>query len=153
MGAWKLKFNSRLDREYRLPSDNTHCLIDNNSVHPHHLNRSPLDRWGSKDVTVKQLLFAHSIPDHPRPMGHPHLTWVDTAMHDMGSLARPHAAGRPSTSCRPGCVEGVGQAALRHFSFQVFAFPFRVCCWKGGEFCTFLLLGGMLFRVSGLLLV
>ena len=37
------------------------------------------------DVMVKQLLFAHSIPGHPRPMGHPHLTWMDTAMHDMGS--------------------------------------------------------------------
>ena len=35
---------------------------------------------------VKQLLFAHSIPGHPRPMGRPHLTWMDTAMHDMGSL-------------------------------------------------------------------
>ena len=37
------------------------------------------------DVMVKQLLFAHSIPGHPRPMGRPHLTWMDTAMHDMGS--------------------------------------------------------------------
>ena len=36
------------------------------------------------DVMVKQLLFAHSIPGHSRPMGHPHLTWMDTAMHDMG---------------------------------------------------------------------
>ena len=35
---------------------------------------------------VKQLFFAHSIPGHPRPMGRPHLTWMDTAMHDMGSL-------------------------------------------------------------------
>ena len=31
-------------------------------------------------------LFAHSIPGHPRPLGRPHLTWMDTAMHDMGSL-------------------------------------------------------------------
>ena len=38
------------------------------------------------DVMVKQLLFAHSIPGHPRPIGRPHLTWMDTAMHDMGSL-------------------------------------------------------------------
>ena len=38
------------------------------------------------DVMVKQLLFAHSIPGHPRPMGRPHLMWMDTAMHDMGSL-------------------------------------------------------------------
>ena len=33
------------------------------------------------DVMVKQLLFA-------RPLGRPHLTWMDTAMHDMGSLGR-----------------------------------------------------------------
>ena len=25
------------------------------------------------DVMVKQLLFAHSIPGHPRPMGPPHV--------------------------------------------------------------------------------
>ena len=37
---------------------------------------------------LKQLLFAHSIPGHPRPLGRPHLTWMDTAMHDMGSLGR-----------------------------------------------------------------
>ena len=37
------------------------------------------------DVMVKQLFFAHSIPGHPRPIGRPHLTWMDTAMHDMGS--------------------------------------------------------------------
>ena len=35
------------------------------------------------DVMVKQLLFAHSIP-----IGRPHLTWMDTAMHDMDSLGR-----------------------------------------------------------------
>ena len=40
------------------------------------------------DVMVKQLLFAHSIPGHPRPLGRPHLTWMDTAMHDMDSLGR-----------------------------------------------------------------
>ena len=40
------------------------------------------------DVMVKQLFFAHSIPGHPRPMGHPQLTWMDTTMHDMGSLGR-----------------------------------------------------------------
>ena len=40
------------------------------------------------DVMVKQLFFAHSIPGHPRPIGRPHLTWMDTAMHDMGSLGR-----------------------------------------------------------------
>ena len=36
------------------------------------------------DAMVKQLLFGHSIPGHPRPMGRPHLTWMDTAMHDIG---------------------------------------------------------------------
>ena len=36
---------------------------------------------------VKQLLFARSILGHPRPMGCPHLTRMDTAMHDMGSLS------------------------------------------------------------------
>ena len=40
------------------------------------------------DVMVKQLFFAHSIPGHHRPMGRPHLTWMDTAMHEMGSLGR-----------------------------------------------------------------
>ena len=38
------------------------------------------------DVMVKQLFFAHFIPGHSRPMGRPHLTWMDTAMHDIGSL-------------------------------------------------------------------
>ena len=36
-------------------------------------------------VMVKQLLFAH-IQSHPRPMGRPHLMWMDTAMHDLGGL-------------------------------------------------------------------
>ena len=40
------------------------------------------------DVMVKQMLFAHSNPGHPRPMGRPRLSWMDTAMHDMGSLGR-----------------------------------------------------------------
>ena len=51
------------------------------------------------DVMVKQLLFAHSILGHPRPMGRPHLTWMDTAMHDMGSLGRTLQIDRPSTRC------------------------------------------------------
>ena len=38
------------------------------------------------DVMVMQLLFAHSIPGHPRPMGRPHLTRIDPATHDMGNL-------------------------------------------------------------------
>ena len=32
--------------------------------------------------------MAHAIPGHPRPMGRPRLSWMDTAMHDMGSLGR-----------------------------------------------------------------
>ena len=39
-----------------------------------------------KNVMVKQLHFAHTIPGHSRPMGRPHLTWMDTVMHDMGRL-------------------------------------------------------------------
>ena len=39
---------------------------------------------------VKQPLFSHSIPGvgavHPRPTGRPHPTWMDAAMHGMGSL-------------------------------------------------------------------
>ena len=38
------------------------------------------------DVMVERLLFAHSIPGHSRPMARPHITSMDTAMHDMGSL-------------------------------------------------------------------
>ena len=34
---------------------------------------------------VKQLLFAHFILGHSRPTERPRLTWMDTAMHDMGS--------------------------------------------------------------------
>ena len=41
-----------------------------------HAARKPND----VDVMVKQLLFAHSIPGHSRPMGRSHLTWMDTAM-------------------------------------------------------------------------
>ena len=37
-------------------------------------------------VNTYRTTFAHSIPGHHRPMGRPHLTWMDTAMHDMGSL-------------------------------------------------------------------
>ena len=35
------------------------------------------------DTIDKQLL--HSTPGHPRPMGRPNLSWMDTAMHDMGT--------------------------------------------------------------------
>ena len=44
-----------------------------------HVARKPID------VTVKQLQCAHSNPGHRGPMGRPHLTWIDAAMHDMGS--------------------------------------------------------------------
>ena len=69
------------------------------------------------DVMVK-LLFTHSIPGHSRPMGRPHLTWMDTAMHDMGSLRHTlQLDARPSTrlgepSPVPGCVEGGVQPVL-----------------------------------------
>jgi len=35
---------------------------------------------------VKQLLFADSIPGCPRPVGRPHYTWMDGAMHDLTTL-------------------------------------------------------------------
>ena len=59
-------------------------------------------------------------------MGRPYLTWMDTAMHDMGCLGHllhdmgslgHYAADRPSTrlgdpSTVPGHVEGGGQPVL-----------------------------------------
>ena len=39
---------------------------------------------------VKQLLFAYYTLGQTRPVGYPHLTWMDTAMHDMGSLGHGH---------------------------------------------------------------
>ena len=72
---------------------------------------------------VKQLLFAHSIPGHRRPMGRPHLTWMDTAVHDMGCLGHTLQADRPQASYGPGCVEGGGQLVLSFeqcFIFLVF---------------------------------
>ena len=59
-----------------------------------HMRRRHRVRWlghaarKPNDVMVKQMLFAHSNPGHPRPMGRPRLSWMDTAMHDMGSLGR-----------------------------------------------------------------
>ena len=32
---------------------------------------------------VKQLLFAYTIPGHPRPVGRPHYTRMDGAMQDL----------------------------------------------------------------------
>ena len=46
-----------------------------------HTGRMPHDV-----MVVKLLLLAHSIPGHPRPMGHLHLMWMDTTMHEVGSL-------------------------------------------------------------------
>ena len=51
-----------------------------------------MERWlrhaacEPNDVMVKHLLFAHSIPSHPRPMGRPHPAWM--AMHDMATRCR-----------------------------------------------------------------
>ena len=41
-----------------------------------------------KPSSISISIIAHSIPGHSRPMGHPHLTWMDTTMHDKGSLGR-----------------------------------------------------------------
>ena len=35
---------------------------------------------------VNQLLHADNIPGRPRPVGHPHYTWMDRAMHDLNAL-------------------------------------------------------------------
>ena len=54
--------------------------------------RQPIARWMGhaarkpNDVMDKQLFFAHSIPGRSKLTGCPHLTWTDTAMHEMGSL-------------------------------------------------------------------
>ena len=61
--------------------------------------RRPRVRWlgqaarKTNDAMVKQLLFAHSIPGHSRPIGCPHLTWMDTTMQH--GLPRPHSAEKP----------------------------------------------------------
>ena len=58
------------------------------------------------------MMMMMMIPGHPTPMGCPHLTWMDTAMHDMGSLGHMLQIdlGEPSTV--PGRVEGGGQPVL-----------------------------------------
>ena len=43
---------------------------------------------------VNQLLHADYIPGRPRPVGHPHYTWMDGAMQDplcVKGLQRPRA--------------------------------------------------------------
>ena len=55
-----------------------------------------LGNWSAtlcNNVVFEQLLFAHSIPGHSRPR-RPHLTRIDTAMHDMGSLGHMLQIGR-----------------------------------------------------------
>ena len=47
------------------------------------------------DVMVKQLLLAHSIPGQSRPVRRPHPTWMDTAIHGMGSLGHMLQVGLP----------------------------------------------------------
>ena len=70
-----------------------YSIMYNASLASDHIRRHRV-RWlghaarKPNDVMVKQLLFAHTIPGHPKPIGRPHLTWMDTAMHDMDSLGR-----------------------------------------------------------------
>ena len=48
--------------------------------------RSCWEWVASYDVMVNQLQIAHFIPGRSSPMGCPHLTLMDSAMHDMGCL-------------------------------------------------------------------
>ena len=51
-----------------------------------HAARKPSDVRGS---ALQRLQFAHSLHlGHSRPMGRPHLTGMDTAVHDMGGLGQ-----------------------------------------------------------------
>ena len=74
---------------------------------PGHAARKPND-----DVMVKQLLFVHSFPGHSRPIGRPHLTRMDTAMHGMDSLGHTLQMDLP-----------------RDWANLALSFPFCVCCW------------------------
>ena len=84
-------------------------------------------------VMVKQLLFAHSIPGHPRLMGRPHLTWMDTAMHEMGSLGHTLQIDLPRDwanlalyrAVRRGVVSRCLVSSSDLFYFK-FSFPFCV---------------------------
>ena len=83
------------------------------------------------DVMVKQLLFAHSIPGHPRPMGRPHLTMTWAAADRP-----PTRVGEPSTV--PGCVER-GWSAGRALFYFISSFPYLFAFDDGGlgfEFCV-----------------
>ena len=98
------------------------------------------------DVVVKQLLFVHSIPGHPRPLGRPHLTWMDTAMHDMGSLGRTLQIDLPQDwALYRDVMEGGGQPGLSFeqcfilscsfpvlFVFVVGGLGFELCVFVAG---------------------
>ena len=83
---------------------------------------------------VKQLLFSHSVPGHSRPMGRPHLTWMDTAMHDIGSLRYMLQVGLPRdwanlALCRDAWRGAVSQCT--HYGGQpVYAL------WRSASVCT-----------------
>ena len=93
------------------------------------------------------MLVAHSIPGHRRPMGRPHLTWMDTAMHDTGSLGRMLQIDLPRdwaslAGTAPGRVEGGGQPVLSfEQGFDLFCnFPLLFAFVVGGlgfELCVF----------------
>ena len=88
-----------------------------------------------------KMLFAHSIPGHPRPMGRPHLTWMDTAMHDMGSLGRTLQIDLPRDWANL-ALQGGGQPVLSFEQCLILfsSFPLLLAFVVGGlgfEFCVF----------------
>ena len=70
------------------------------------------DCWDMQPVMVMQLMFAHSISGHPRPMRHPHLT--------------PHAL-----HGQRGGSAGVEVLAKWSFSFRVLHFLFKNAMYWG----------------------
>ena len=68
--------------EFCLAWDYPRCLWRHKVRWLGHAARKP------NDVMVKQLISAHFIPGHPRPKRRPHLMWMDTAVHDIGTLGR-----------------------------------------------------------------
>ena len=78
---------------------------------------------------VKQLLFAHSNLEYSRPMGCPHLTWMGTAMHDMGSLGHMLQIDLPLGDPSPGRDAWREEARGRSVGAEVMVvwnFSFRV---------------------------